>query len=269
MEEDKFIIYLPNLEQQQEELCELLSACFENFENIIFQKLQKSTMKKFTGALQSGDRIQMGRSRHSFCTASFFLRDLEWYYLVSCQHIVSEGKPCYIQYDSGGMTEIKHLLKFEDIDIMVCQIMNRSITCKSGFRNDSHLDSRCPFDGHVFSQDMISLPFGSEVYKWGAGSGLTKGKFAGIVLNKKNIEVLIEEDKANPFAVHGDSGSLICFKTELKTVYAAFVLIGTSIVDEQSKITAYVCVRVQDVLSRISKQLPKLELTFSSNELFE
>lgn len=248
---------------------EFLSLFLENPNDIEYKEHTIVKIENYMGTLKSGDRILVSSHLQKYSTASFFLCDSERKYLVACQHILTGGEECFIEYSTfSSMTNIVRIypvLQFEDIDIAVLYIEDSTIICKSGIRSDA--DSYFPFDGHVFSDDMMTLPIGSQVYKWGAGSGLTYGKFVGVsFVTHKIVGVIIEEDYARPFAQPGDSGSVICFKTEFQKVYAAFVLIGKAedtYQQQLSHIQTYACIKVQNVLSHIyCSPLQHLHLSF-------
>lgn len=218
--------------------------------------------------LKSGDRVINGLNECS--TVSFFLCDSEWDYFVTCKHILSQGSKCFIDYINDSMTKrvnVLHQFDVADFDIAVFIIPDRSVVCMPGIRSEFNLE--LSFNSHAFSTDLMLLPSGVEVYKWGAGSGLTQGRFMGASFDSPGRHVLvhIQSDSANKFAIPGDSGSLICFNTDLSTVYAAFVLIGYVQDYLQTDISTYVCYRVQDVLSFIACKSPELKPNFPTNAL--
>lgn len=219
-------------------------------------------MKLLMGMLKSGDRVI--NSLQQCSTVSFFLRDSEWFYFVTCKHIMESGSPCFIEYTNNSVTAhvpVFHQFNVANFDIAVFKITDRSIVCMPGIRSEIGIHS------NFFSMDLMILPIGVQVYKWGAGSGLTHGRFMGASFqgSGKYVLVHIQNDSAIPFALPGDSGSLICFTTELSTVVAAFVLIGVATNYLHSDIPTYCCVRVRDVLSFIACHYPGHQPCFPTN----
>lgn len=246
---------MTDLKERLVEIQHTLSLFISNWTNIEYEELRVVKMKQLMGMLKSGDRVINGLNECS--TVSFFLRDWQWFYFVTCRHILLQGSECFIDYTNDSITKrvkVVHAFDVPEFDIAVFCIPDKSIVCMPGVRSNMALNS------HFLSTDMIFLPLGTPVYKWGAGSGLTHGKFMGASFESSGRHVLvhIQSDSQNQFAVSGDSGSLICFTTEVSLVCAAFVLIGVFI-DHQSHIPTYSCVRVQNVLSFIACKCPTLK----------
>ncbi|CAC5403559.1 unnamed protein product [Mytilus coruscus] len=107
---------------------------------------------------------------------------------------------------------------------------SQGISCSHGIRTDDDEFS----SGEILHNDMTPMD-DSIVYKWGATTGLTLGKYKGLLCTRKgktgsyDISTFIIDGQSEPFSREGDSGSLVCIKPD-SVIYtrhmASFILIG-------------------------------------------
>lgn len=77
--------------------------------------------------------------------------------------------------DVGNIGTDKICTPSDDLDFSAVRLVGNNIPISSRLRKrDGTLD-----DGGLFGRDMLVLPDDVPLYKWGASSGLTKGKFIG------------------------------------------------------------------------------------------
>lgn len=87
-------------------------------------------------------------------------------------------------------------------------------------------------DGGLFGRDMLVLRDDVPLYKWGASSSLTKGKFIGRSdMNGQPPLLFIQSVPSDVFAIGGDSGSLVCYSINENEI-AAIIWTGRLESDE-------------------------------------
>lgn len=127
-----------------------------------------------------------------------------------------------------------------------------------GIRNDSNSF----ISGEMLQKDMIPND-DSTVYKWGATTGLTVGKYKGLLCTRKGTngyydsETFIIDGESEQFSSGGDSGSLVCIKPDsviFTKHMAAFILTGEiEKYDDTDIKNMHACYRVGEPLSEMKK----------------
>ncbi|CAC5403563.1 unnamed protein product [Mytilus coruscus] len=146
----------------------------------------------------------------------------------------------------------------EDVDFALLKLRNANLCCSHGIRYGKNKF----LPGELLENDMM-LNENDIVYKWGATTGRTSGKYHGVLCTRKqengnyDIETYIVEGLDGPFSDEGDSGSLICIKPD-SIVYtnhmAAFILIGElQKYEEIDYVNTHACYRVSIPLMEMRK----------------
>lgn len=175
----------------------------------------------------------------------------------------------YIQTDDG--TEISTTMFYlsDECDFSPVEVQGKRLKLSRGILTDD--DTFIP--DKILEIDMTPCD-DSIVYKWGATTGLTSGKYKGLLCTRKDktgsydINTYMIEGQSEQFSKEGDSGSLVCINPDSITYskhMAAFILIGgVKTFDAFECQNLYACYRVCVALSEIkrSKACKKIETCF-------
>lgn len=211
-------------------------------------------------SLKSGLKLLLGNPfQSSYGTLSFLLQDEKsQYYCATCNHVIAMSNTHYIQPDFGTLVSIDFFYKSQDVDFALLKLRNHKITCSHGIRfgENEFKSAKLLENGLLPNENDI-------VYKWGATTAKTFGKYLGVVCSRKSdvgnyeIETFIIEGLDGQFAQKGDSGSLVCIKPDevvFTSYMAAFILIGEQAnYDGVEYTNTYSCYRVSVPLMEMKK----------------
>lgn len=184
-------------------------------------------------SFKSGSKLKLEPNLQGrYGTVSFPLNDANnRYYCATCKHVTLQStNTLYIQTNSGKELPATVFYNSDDCDFSLVKLKNQGIFCSHGIRTDNN-EFR---SGEILHNDMTPLD-DSIVYKWGATTGITLGKYKGLLCSRKgktgsyDIGTFIIDGQSEPFSREGDSGSLVCIKPD-SVIYtkhmASFILIG-------------------------------------------
>ncbi|CAC5417879.1 unnamed protein product [Mytilus coruscus] len=186
-------------------------------------------------SLKSGDKVA-NNINNIYGTVGLSLRDITHHYCVTCKHVIedcleaSNGIPTpeydaneiFIKTEVGNVGTDKIYTPSHDLDFSAVRLVGNNIPISSRLRQrDGGL-----VNGGLFGRDMLLLPYNTLLYKWGAASGLTTGRYIG---RREQIDqpplFTIQSESPEVFAIGGDSGSLVCYSTNGFEI-AAIILTG-------------------------------------------
>ncbi|XP_052071234.1 uncharacterized protein LOC127709660 [Mytilus californianus] len=219
---------------------------------------QEMTTKKHT--LMSGIKVTQSESFPArYGTVSFALQDEKGqYYCATCKHVIEGSSSLNIETDDGYLFCTKLFYCSEDVDFALLKLQNTNVCGSHGIRHGKNEF----IPGELLENDMMPNE-NDTVYKWGATTGRTNGKYIGVLCTRKlengnfDIETFIIEGLDEHFSKEGDSGSLVCIKPD-SVVYtshmAAFILIGElEQYDGNVYVNTHVCYRVSIPLMEMKK----------------
>ncbi|CAC5394944.1 unnamed protein product [Mytilus coruscus] len=223
-------IYIHKKFTSEHSIQKYLSKYSADVSNVKICEDKLMTIKEHS--LKPGTKVQLSNQLSArYGTVSFPLKDEEHqYYCATCKHVTEGSDNLYIQSDNGHTLPLDSIYKSQDVDFALLKLRTQNISCSHGIRYGEN-----EFLPGELLENGLTPSFNDIVYKWGATTAQTFGKYQGVICRRRqeqgyyDIETFIIEGLDNQFSREGDSGSLVCIQPDgvvFKSHMAAFILIG-------------------------------------------
>lgn len=257
-EDNQLYVAIDNIVKKVE-IRNFLKKYIQNEDKIDIRPYRKLVMTELS--LKSGDTVA-STSNTRIGTVGLGLRNGTHQYSATCKHVVDN---CLRDISDFGIEVNSENIvirnrfhqQFRTVSVYSPSVafdfsvikLGENISISTGIRNQSDV----LVSGNILHRDSITLPQDYLVYKWGTSSRLTVGRYKG---RREEVpghpKFIIQSTGSSPFAVEGDSGSLICFNKD-KSETAAFVLCGYDKLRGE-----YICLSLIDALKSCEQQLPHI-----------
>lgn len=267
-EQDEISIFIT--EQKYTEVQQFLSMYIKDAQRIKICEFKNYSIKNFENIMTSGDKVIRGEQNDRFGTVGILLKASQKFFGTTCEHVTRNLRPdqARILLHCGQLVSSEDIkIPSESLDFSVIQINQETldVSLHGGIKNKNG----DYYPGKLLERDTITLPPGKAVYKWGAASKLTTGRYIGTFEDTEMPYVLhkIEnDDSSEQFAFPGDSGSLVCFTQENEV--AAFMVMGEFQLKDSEEPSCILCIRVADGLYLTEKIIPNIKHCLSKPEIF-
>ncbi|CAC5385936.1 unnamed protein product [Mytilus coruscus] len=219
---------------------------------------------------EQGSRIDISHSpifeKINYGTLGIFLKNKRReLFFTTCAHVIGNELKAYCSNDHSVLGKSvfacerlsRQSNQWLDLSLVkVCQ--DKVFTCRQGLKGT---DSSDTFSEYKIFPGSIEDLIGRSVYKWGATTNYTEGKFSKFISSKDGFLQIGIESPTN-FATEGDSGSLICLKIgeqDSDDRYAALVIWGGPNMTNETTKNLFNCYYISDALEEIRASFSKGE----------